>query len=49
MGRRVGYVGYVGERKKLGSMVGGMWKVGGERELAGDGGNSVWKNGEREK
>lgn len=24
-------------------------KGGGERELAGDGGNSVWKNGEREK
>lgn len=49
MGRRVGYVGCVGGRKKLGSMVGEMWKVGGGRELAGDGGNSVWKNGEREK
>lgn len=49
MGRRVGYVGCVVGRKKLGSMVGGMWKVGGERELAEDGGNSVWKNGEREK
>lgn len=47
MGRRVGYVGCVGGRKKLGSMVGGMWKVGGEKELAG--GNSVWKNREREK
>lgn len=36
MGRRVGYVGCVGGRKKLGSMEGGMWKVGGERELAGE-------------
>lgn len=35
MGRRVDYVGCVRGRKKLGSMVGGMWGEGGGRKGAG--------------
>lgn len=38
----------MGGRKKLGSMVGGMWKVGGKKELAGDGGKCLEERRKRE-